>query len=90
MESCIIPGGRALWRERDDDVLEGVFSLIDLLLDKEVEAGGVDIIDYMRQGNREEVIKLLKALRAWEQRRAVNQSTVMSPLQVGSSMAGDY
>jgi len=74
MGSCTTPDGHALSHEHDDDVLEGLFSLIDLLLDKEIEAGGsVDIIEDMRQGSREEIIKLLKALRAWEQRRAVHE-----------------
>jgi len=76
--SSTVPDSSVLSHERDDDVLEGLFSLVDLLSDKEVEAGGVEIID-MRQGNREEVIKLLKALRAWEHRRAVHQSPGVSP-----------
>jgi hypothetical protein len=87
MERSTVPGGRALSREHDGDVLEGLFSLIDLLLDKEIEAGGVDVIGDMRQGCREETIKLLKALRAWELHRAVQESPGMSPLRTGSSMA---
>jgi len=48
--SSTVPDSSVLSHERDEDVLEGLFSLIDLLSDKEVEAGGVEIID-MRQGN---------------------------------------
>ena len=88
MEHCTIPDSRALSGARDDDVLDGLFSLVGLLLDKEVETGGVEIIEDMRQGNREEVIKLLKALRTWEQHRAVHQSPA-SPLKAGSSILDD-
>jgi len=62
-------------REHDDDILDGLFSLIDLLLDKEVETGMVDVADDVRPGNRDKVIKLLKVLRAWEKRRTEKQST---------------
>ena len=74
-----VPDSSLLSHERDDDVLEGLFSLIDLLLDNGVGAGGVEIIGDMRQGNREEVIKVLKALRAWEHRRGVHQLPGVSP-----------
>lgn len=89
MEHCTIPDSRALSGERDDDVLEGLFSLVGLLLDKEVDTDGVEIVEDMRHGNREEVIKLLKALRTWEQHRAVHQSPAMSPLKAGSSIPDD-
>jgi hypothetical protein len=89
MWSSTVSNGRAVSREHDADVIDGLFSLIDLLLDKEVEASGVDIIEDMRHGSREEIIKLLKALRAWEQRRAIQESPGVSLLKMGSSTADD-
>ncbi len=77
MRSYTDPDSGAFSRERehDDDILDGLFSLIDLLLDKEVETGMVDVADDVRPGNRDKVIKLLKVLRAWEKRRTEKQST---------------
>ncbi|KAH7887418.1 hypothetical protein F5I97DRAFT_1860224 [Phlebopus sp. FC_14] len=52
----------------NDDKLDGLFRLFDFLLDNEVKMGTVSIND-VRQGKRDKVIQLLKALKAWEDRR---------------------
>lgn len=58
----------------NDDKLDGLFRLFDFLLDNDVKMGSVSIND-VRQGKREKIIQLLKALRAWEdKRRAILQS----------------
>lgn len=58
----------------NDDKLEGLFRLFDYLLDNDVKMGSVSIND-IRQGKREKIVQLLKALRAWEdKRRAIAQS----------------
>lgn len=51
-----------------DDKLEGLFRLFDFLLDNEVKVGNVSIND-VRQGKRDKIVQLLKALKAWEDRR---------------------
>jgi hypothetical protein len=78
--------------EYDDGTLEGLFGLVDLLLDKEVETGAADVdLDvcrgYPTHPSRDKVIQLLKALRTWEQRRAIEQSIEKSPQKAGPSAA---
>jgi hypothetical protein len=51
----------------NDDRLDGLLGLFDLLLDNDVKMGTVSIND-VRQGKREKIIQLLKALRAWEEK----------------------
>jgi len=85
MRSYTDPDSGSFSREHDDDILDGLFNLIDLLLDKEVETGMVDVADDVRPGNRDKVIKLLKVLRAWEKRRTEKQSTGKSLHQAYSS-----
>jgi len=79
----------ALLREYNDGTLEGLFGLVDLLLDKEVATGAADVNHDVCRGDpsRDKVIQLLKALRAWEQRRAIEQSTEKSPQKAGPSAA---
>ena len=58
----------------NDDTLEGLFSLFDFLLDNDVKMGTISIND-VRQQKRDKMIQLLKALRAWEEKRhAILQS----------------
>ncbi|KAG9317765.1 hypothetical protein JVU11DRAFT_1983 [Chiua virens] len=52
----------------NDDKLDGLFRLFDFFLDNDVKMGTVSIND-IRQGKRDKVIHLLKALKAWEDRR---------------------
>jgi len=67
----------------DDDKLEGLFSLFDFLLDNDVKMGTVSIND-VRQGRRDKIIQLLKALRAWDdKRKMVLQSIGKSSMQAG-------
>ncbi|KAJ3874772.1 hypothetical protein F5051DRAFT_415971 [Lentinula edodes] len=57
-----------------DDKLDGLFRLFDFLLDNDVKMGSVSIND-IRQGKRDKVLQLLKALKAWEdKRKAIAQS----------------
>ncbi|KAI9462035.1 hypothetical protein F5148DRAFT_1214326 [Russula earlei] len=70
-----------------DDTLEGLFSLFDFLLDNDVKMGTVSIND-VRQGRRDKIIQLLKALRAWEEKRhAVLRSIGTSSMQAGPFVA---
>jgi hypothetical protein len=52
----------------DDDKLDGLFSLFDFLLNNDVHLGGVSIND-IRQGKKDKIIQLLKALKSWEDKR---------------------
>jgi len=57
-----------------DDKLDGLFRLFDFLLDNDVKMGSVSIND-IRQGKRDKILQLLKALKAWEdKRRALEHS----------------
>jgi hypothetical protein len=52
-----------------------LFKLFDFLLDNDVRMGTVSIND-VRQGNRDKILQLLKALKNWEdKRKAFGQST---------------
>lgn len=75
-------------REYDDGNLEGLPGLADWLLG-EVASGAADVDHDVRRGNpsRGKVIQLLKALRAWEQRRAIEQPTEKSLQKAGQSAA---
>lgn len=71
----------------DADKLEGLFRLFDFLLDNDVRMGSVSIND-VRQGRRDKVTQLLKALRAWEEkRRNVARSMGMGGVGVGGFVA---
>lgn len=65
----------------NDDKLDGLFRLFDFLLDNDVKMGSVSIND-IRQGKREKVMQLLKALKSWEDRRkeivkSIGQGAIM-------------
>jgi hypothetical protein len=69
-----------------DDKLDGLFRLFDYLLDNDVKMGSVSIND-IRQGKREKLVQMLKALRAWEEkRRAIAQSLSSSGSPSGSGL----
>jgi hypothetical protein len=51
-----------------DDKLDGLFRLFDFLLDNDVKMGSVSIND-VRQGKRDKIFQLLKALKTWEEKR---------------------
>jgi hypothetical protein len=70
-------------RGPNDNKVDGLLSLFDFLLDNGVKMGTVSIND-VRQGKRDKIIQLLKALRDWEEKRlAVLQSIGTSSMQAG-------
>ncbi|KAL0581475.1 hypothetical protein V5O48_000516 [Marasmius crinis-equi] len=69
----------------DDDKLEGLFRLFDFLLDNDVKMGSVSIND-VRSGKREKIIQLLKALKAWEEKR----KAIVNTIGKGSVHAGGF
>ncbi|KAG2343720.1 hypothetical protein BDR05DRAFT_962839 [Suillus weaverae] len=73
----------------DDDKLDGLFRLFDFLLDNDVKMGSVSIND-VRQGKRDKISQLLKALKAWEDRRMdILRSIGAGTVQAGPFMAPD-
>ncbi|KAJ3862371.1 hypothetical protein EV359DRAFT_45309 [Lentinula novae-zelandiae] len=73
-----------------DDKLDGLFRLFDFLLDNDVKMGSVSIND-IRQGKRDKVLQLLKALKAWEdKRKAIAQSIGKGAMQAGGFIAPPY
>ena len=58
-----------------DDKLDGLFRLFDFLLDNDVKMGSVSIND-VRLGKRDKIIQLLKALKAWEDKRKALAFTI--------------
>lgn len=67
-----------------DDKLDGLFRLFDYLLDNDVKMGSVSIND-IRQGKREKIIQVIKALKAWEdKRRQLAESLGKVPTMQGS------
>ncbi|KAL6307047.1 hypothetical protein BKA93DRAFT_770292 [Sparassis latifolia] len=72
----------------NDDKLDGLFRLFDFLLDNDVKMGAVSIND-IRQGKREKVVQLLRALKTWDdKRRAVAQTVSGKTSPTLSSFAG--
>lgn len=70
-----------------DDKLDGLFRLFDFLLDNDVKMGSVSIND-VRQGKRDKIVQLLRALKAWEdKRKAIAQSIGKGSVQAGGFMA---
>ncbi|TFK46951.1 hypothetical protein OE88DRAFT_1738995 [Heliocybe sulcata] len=61
-----------------DDKLDGLFRLFDFLLDNDVKMGTVSIND-VRQGKRDKIIQLLKALKAWEDKRKILAQSISNP-----------
>lgn len=69
----------------DDDKLDGLFRLFDFLLDNDVKMGSVSIND-VRHGKRDKILQLLKALKAWEDKR----KDILRSIGVGSMQAGPF
>lgn len=68
----------------NDDKLDGLFKLFDFLLDNDVKTGSVSINE-VRQGKREKIIQLMRALKAWDDKRqAIQQSIANGPSMAGS------
>lgn len=69
----------------NDDKLDGLFRLFDFLLDNDVKMGSVSIND-VRQGKRDKIVQLLRALKAWEdKRRALANTITKSSIQSGGA-----
>ena len=69
-----------------DDKLDGLFRLFDFLLDNDVKMGSVSIND-IRQGKRDKVVQLLRALKSWEdKRRTIAESIGKGPVIAGPFM----
>ena len=78
----------------NDDKLDGLFRLFDFLLDNDVKMGSVSIND-VRQGKRDKVLQLLKALKTWEDRRkeivkSLGQGTVGSGPLMGPVIGNSW
>ncbi|OAX43377.1 hypothetical protein K503DRAFT_862346 [Rhizopogon vinicolor AM-OR11-026] len=69
----------------NDDKLDGLFRLFDFLLDNDVKMGSVSIND-VRQGKRDKIVQLLKALKAWEDKR----KDILRSIGVGAVQAGPF
>ncbi|KAG6912142.1 hypothetical protein DXG01_017098, partial [Tephrocybe rancida] len=71
-----------------DDKLDGLFQLFDFLLDNEVKMGSVSIND-VRQGKRDKILQLIRALKGWEDKRRALATTLgsASSVQSGAFMA---
>lgn len=73
-----------------DDRLDGLAKLFDFLVDNDVKVMNVSIND-VRQGRKEKIVHLLKALRAWEdKRRAMVRSNGRGTVSAGPFMATDH
>jgi hypothetical protein len=69
-----------------DDKLDGLFRLFDFLLDNDVKMGSVSIND-VRLGKRDKIVQLLKALKAWEDKRRALAFTMAKATSPTSFMA---
>lgn len=70
-------------RGPNDDKTDGLLILFDFLLDNDVKMGSISINDVL-QCKRDKIIQLLKALRAWDEKRlAVLQSIGKVSMQAG-------
>lgn len=70
----------------NDDKLDGLFRLFDFLLDNDVKMGSVSIND-VRMGKRDKILQLLKALKAWEDKRRQIAESIGSG---SSGLAGPF
>lgn len=70
--------------DANDDKLDGLFRLFDFLLDNDVKMGSVSIND-VRQGKRDKIVQLLRALKSWEdKRKALANTLTKGTMQPGS------
>ncbi|KAF9534654.1 hypothetical protein CPB83DRAFT_802726 [Crepidotus variabilis] len=68
-----------------DDKLDGLFRLFDFLLDNDVKMGSVSIND-VRQGKRDKIIQLLRALKSWEEKRKALANSIVKGAAPSSYM----
>ena len=69
----------------DDEKLDGLFRLFDYLLDNDVKMGSVSIND-IRQGKRDKITQMLRALKTWEEKR----KTIAQSIGKGSVASGPF
>jgi len=69
----------------NDDRLDGLFKLFDFMLDEDIKTGSVSIND-VRQGKREKIVQLVRALKGWEDKRLA----VAKSIGQGAMMAGPW
>ncbi|KAG5641510.1 hypothetical protein DXG03_004839 [Asterophora parasitica] len=67
-----------------DDKLDGLFQLFDFLLDNDVKMGSVSIND-VRQGKRDKILQLLRALKTWQDKRRAIAQTIASAGSIHSA-----
>lgn len=67
--------------DASDDKLDGLVRLFDFLLDNDVKMGSVSIND-VRQGKRDKVVQVLKALKSWEDKKKILSTTMVLPPHV--------
>lgn len=75
-----------LSQRTDQEMLEGLFTLVDFLLGEDAKSDAVDSIDDVHRSRRDKVFQMLRALRAWEGHRAVQPIGIAQP-QGGPSQA---
>ena len=52
----------------DDDRFDGLFKLFDFFLTNDIRMGNVSIND-VKQGRKDKIVQILRALRSWEEKR---------------------
>lgn len=73
----------------NDDRFDGLFKLFDFFLDNDIKMGSVSIND-VRNGKKEKILQLIKALRTWEEKRkALAKSIGRSGVHAGPFVALD-
>ena len=65
--------------DANDDRLDGLFRFFDFLLENDVKMGSVSIND-VRQEKRDKILQLLRALKAWEDKKALVSSLSQDPI----------
>ncbi|KAK0207084.1 hypothetical protein DFS33DRAFT_1318863 [Desarmillaria ectypa] len=75
--------------DSNDEKLDGLFRLFDFLLDHDVKMGSVSIND-VRQGKPEKIVQLLRALRAWEDKRKALAQSIRGSVSSGSVSATGF
>ncbi|KAK0230188.1 hypothetical protein IW262DRAFT_1336895 [Armillaria fumosa] len=75
--------------DSNDEKLDGLFRLFDFLLDHDVKMGSVSIND-VRQGKPEKIVQLLRALKAWEDKRKALAQSIRGSVSSGSVSATGF
>lgn len=70
----------------NDDRLEGLFKLFDFFIDNDIRLNNDVSINDVRQGRKEKVVLLLRALKTWEDKRKMT----MRQFNRGVAQAGPF